>query len=162
MQRGDEESFTAFVSASAPQLLHTAWLLCGDPQLAEDLVQEAYIRVYGKWRRVQDKPWAYTRKVLLNLNTDRWRRTRLELLGASVPDPQIAGAEADVEARSDLLRALATLPQRERQTVVLRYYADLSEQYVADLLGVSVGTVKSAASRGLAKLRAELAIEGSR
>lgn len=161
MDESDERGFVQFMVTSSPQLLHTAWLLCGDQHLAQDLVQETYVRVYGKWRRVQDKPWAYTRKVLVNLNTDRWRKTRLEVVGAPSPEVPVAGDEGAVEARADLLRALGELPARERQIVVLRYYADLSEQSVADLLDLSVGTIKSAGSRGLAKMRTALAMEGS-
>ena len=159
--RGDA-SFTQFVTASSPSLLHTAWLLCGDAHRAEDLVQETYVRVYRRWRSMNGQPWSYARKTLVNLNTDRWRATRLEVVSDDVPESGSTVAQDQVDARRALIDALNTLPRRERDVVVLRHYADLSEIQVADLLGIGVGTVKSAGSRGLARLRTQLdpALEG--
>ncbi|PWJ26481.1 RNA polymerase sigma-70 factor (sigma-E family) [Branchiibius hedensis] len=162
MSGRDDAAFTEFVAASSPSLLHTAWLLCGDAHRAEDLVQETYVRLYRKWRSMNGQPWSYARKTLVNLNTDRWRSTRLEVVSGSLPEAGAEGDEAQVDARRALIDALSTLPRRERDVVVLRHYADLSELQVADLLGIGVGTVKSAGSRGLARLRTQLdpALEG--
>lgn len=162
MSGRDDAAFTAFVAASSSSLLHTAWLLCGDPHRAEDLVQETYVRVYRKWRTMNGQPWSYARKTLVNLNTDRWRATRLEVVSDDVPEAGSTIAQDQVDARRALISALNTLPRRERDVVVLRHYADLSEIQVADLLGIGVGTVKSAGSRALARLRTQLdpALEG--
>lgn len=153
MDAAERARFVEFVQASSPHLLKTAWLLTGDPHVAEDLVQEALARVYTKWGSAQKAPWAYTRKVMLNLRTDRWRRTGQEIATADVAEAPTRDAHGTVDARADLVRALRELPLRERQCVVLRYYADLSEEETANALGVSLGTVKSSASRGLATLR---------
>lgn len=159
MKPTETDEFVQFVRTSSPGLLHTAWLLCGDAHRAEEMVQESFERVYLKWGRVtkDGQPLAYTRRVLINLNTDRWRRTRKESLTS---DGELRDAATPrgscVEDRDLVVRLLRLLPQREREVVVLRHYADLSEHDVAELLGVSVGTVKSSASRGLATLRAAM------
>lgn len=153
MDAAEQARFVEFVQASSPHLLKTAWLLTGDPHVAEDLVQEALARVYSKWGSAKKAPWAYTRKVMLNLRTDRWRRTGAEIVTSDIEESATRDAHGTVDARADLVRALRHLPLRERQCVVLRYYADLSEEETANALGVSVGTVKSSASRGLATLR---------
>ncbi len=156
MKSDDTDAFTQFVQASSPGLLHMAWLLCGDPHRAEELVQESLERVYLKWGKVRTgQPLAYTRRVLVNLNTDRWRRTRKEVLTFDGETPESRGPSdrETVEDRDLVIRLLRQLPPRERQVVVLRHYADMSEREVADLLGVSLGTVKSTASRGLSNLR---------
>ncbi|XAS76313.1 SigE family RNA polymerase sigma factor [Dermatophilaceae bacterium Sec6.4] len=160
MKPTDTDEFVAFVRVSSPGLLHTAWLLCGDAHRAEEMVQESFERVYPKWVRVNKggQPLAYTRRVLVNLNTDRWRRTRKESL---TNDGELRDAsdarESGVEDRDQVIRLLRLLPARERQVVVLRHYADMSEHDVAELLGISTGTVKSSASRGLATMRAAIA-----
>ena len=158
MSRRGDEDFVAFVSASSPTLLRTAWLLCGDAAQAEDLVQEAFERVYLKWGRVSrdGAPLAYTRRVLVNLNTDRWRRTHRETVTDGVRESVGADSYRGSDDRDQITRLLQSLPRREREVIVLRHYADMSEQDVARTLGVSVGTVKSSASRGLATLRAAL------
>lgn len=151
-----EAEFTRFVQQAAPSLLRTAWLLCGDEGRAEDLVQDALGRVYLKWGSVRDRqPTAYARKAIVNAHTDRWRRRTPEVLSPTAPDGRMetAGVEA-IHSREVLLTALRKLPNREREVVVLRYYVDLSEREVAEMLGISVGSVKSSASRGLATLRA--------
>lgn len=158
MSRSGDEDFVAFVSASSPTLLRTAWLLCGNAAQAEDLVQEALERVYLKWGRVSrgGRPLAYTRTVLVNLNTDRWRRTHRETVTDRIAERATADAYRGSDDRDQIARLLQTLPKREREVIVLRHYADMTEQDVADALGISVGTVKSSASRGLATLRSTL------
>lgn len=155
MRAESEERYKAFVRGASPRLLTIAWLLTGDRHLAEDLVQETLTRMYAKWSSVRvGEELAYARAVLVRVNTDRWRRTNREVIS---DDPYTGAAELDrrsVDSRHiDLIRALQELPARERQVVVLRHYADLSEYQVATALGVSLGTVKSSASRGLGRLR---------
>jgi RNA polymerase sigma-70 factor (sigma-E family) len=152
-----DAAFTAFVQAASPSLLRTAWLLTGNHDTTADLVQAALVKTYLAWPRVRPEgALAYARRVLVNERTDRWRRRRGEVVVADVPE---AATRVDgvAEDRDLVVRLLSRLPEQQRRVVVLRYYSDLSEQAVADLLNISVGAVKSAASRGLAALRAELA-----
>ena len=154
--RDPGDGFDAFVAASGPRLLRVAYLLTGDRQAAEDLLQDALERVLLKWARVQE-PLPYTRQTLTRLAANRWRRrsTRPEVtLGHH---DRAVGDGADGRAvRDELVRALAALPPRQRAVVVLRYLEDLSERETAAALDCSVGTVKSQASRALARLRASL------
>jgi RNA polymerase sigma-70 factor (sigma-E family) len=159
-----DREFTDFMQLAAPQLARTAWLLCGDEHLADELVQQALARTYLHWAKARDRdPLAYARKVLANLRIDLWRKRRREVLTAPADLPEAIGAgaatghHADQHADRDrLVRALATLSARQRRVVVLRHLVGLSEREVAADLGVSVGTVKSTASRGLAQLRSVL------
>ncbi len=158
LRAADEEDFADFVRAVSPRLLTSAWMLSGDPHVAEELVQESLARVYTQWRRARaDNPTAYARRVLVNLHTDRWRRRRREVLTDSVPERDHAlGPDRRADLAFDLVRALQDLPTRERECVVLRHYLDLSGKETAATLGVSLGTVKSSTSRGLVALRAAL------
>ena len=154
MRGEQEDSFVEFATAAKPWLLTTAWMLSGDPHAAEDLVQETLVRVYVHWRRVgREQPAAYARRVLANAHTDRWRRTRREVLVEEPVDAPVAVSDPELV---DLVRALRSLGPRERESVVLSHYLDLSEQQTAAALGVSVGSVKGYTSRGLAALRAAL------
>jgi RNA polymerase sigma-70 factor (sigma-E family) len=152
-----DAEFTAFMAEHADTLLHTAWLLVGNMDRAEELTQQALVRTYGAWRRARTDPLPYARRVLVNLRVDTWRRHRREVLTDEVPE---AGADARGNARAEdrdqLTRALALLTPRQRRVVVLRYLADVSEADVAADLGVTAGTIKTTASRGLATLRAAL------
>ena len=155
-----DAAFTAFVELASPSLLRTAWLLTGDHHVAHDLVQAALVRTYVAWPRVRsDSALAYARRILVNERTDRWRRHGAEVAVAALPEAasSTSSSTAGSDDRDAVVRLLARLPEQQRRVVVLRYYVDLSEQAVADLLNLSVGTVKSTASRGLAALRAELA-----
>jgi RNA polymerase sigma-70 factor (sigma-E family) len=152
-----------FVRAAWPRLLGTAWLLCGDRDEAEDLVQTALVKVVRSWTRIErkDDPYVYARAVLANTAASRWRRRRRydELTAGwrspvPVPDPA-----AGVVLRDAVWRALDGLPPRTRAVLVLRYFEDLTEAQIASTLGCSVGAVKSQASRGLARLRSELDAE---
>ena len=154
MRRDDE--FTAYVAARARLLRRSAYLLCGDWHRAEDLTQSALTKVYLAWSRVRraDNVDAYVRQVLVRTYLDeqrrRWRSEQLtgETLDGPRPDPAAAS-----DQRLDLLRALATLPPRQRAAVVLRCWEDLPITEVARALDCSEGTVKSQTSRGLAALR---------
>ena len=154
MRREQEDSFVEFATSVKPWLLTTAWMLTADRHAAEDLVQETLVRVYLKWSRVGgQQPAAYARRILANLHTDRWRRTRREVLVDRPHDILTGSLDAEVV---DVVRALQALGPRERESVVLRHYLDLSEKQTAETMGVSVGAVKGYTSRGLAALRASL------
>ncbi|MEU9730412.1 SigE family RNA polymerase sigma factor [Streptomyces sp. NPDC048002] len=157
MQVELEDRFQEFVRARWSRLVRTAYLLTGDPHLAEDLTQTALTKAYRSWRRVarSDNPEAYVRRMLVSCNSDRFRKRRVPEALTAAP-PERAGRDEAygwADERSALLPALAQLPPRQRAVVVLRYWEDLSEAEVADTLGCSPGTVKSQASKGLAKLR---------
>ncbi|MFB7798469.1 SigE family RNA polymerase sigma factor [Isoptericola sp. NPDC056134] len=161
-----EEEFTSFMRDAAPALARTAWLLCGDAHLADELVQQALTRTYLRWSTAREgDPLAYARRVLANLRIDLWRKRRHEVVTAPAELPEGAARRSDADHHADrdrLVRALATLSTRQRRIVVLRHLVGLTEREVAADLGVSVGTVKSTASRGLAQLRSVLeAADGS-
>ncbi len=150
--------FTAFVAASSARLLRTAWLLTLNREQAQDLVQLTYAKTFAVWRRVRrDDAESYARRVLVNTHVDWWRRAPWrERATAEPPDRPTndnAPETAALAERTALAAALRELTKRERTVVVLRYYLDVSEADVADQLKVTVGTVKSTASKALAKLR---------
>jgi RNA polymerase sigma-70 factor (sigma-E family) len=161
--RADHESeFDAFVAGSGSRLLRTAYLLTGDQRAAEDLLQDALLRVWSRWSRVRaaDHPLAYARRALVNTSVSRWRaartRTAGERLVADPPEP--AGAQQP--GRDDeLWQAVLALPPRQRAVMVLGYYEDLTDSDTADVLGCTVGTVKSQRAKALRSLRVRLAEE---
>jgi RNA polymerase sigma-70 factor (sigma-E family) len=140
-----------------------AYLLTGDRSLAEDLVQDAFVKLAGRLAHLRDPEAfdAYLRRTVVNLANSHWRRKRLERAylerqrGRARPVP----TEPDLGSRDALWRALQKLSERQRAAIVLRYYEDLSEQQVADILGCRQGTVKSLVSRGLDVLRGEVGHE---
>lgn len=151
------EGFREFVASRSRPLLRSAWLLTGDWGLAEDLVQSALATTWLRWDRIvrRDAPELYVRRVMVSTYLS-WmrRRWRGELPAGEVPEAAATGdllAEADL--RESLRFELARLPRRQRAVLVLRYFDDLTEVQAAQILGCSVGTVKSQASRALAKLR---------
>jgi RNA polymerase sigma-70 factor (sigma-E family) len=149
-------AFREFARQRAAPLHRSAYLLCGDWHLAEDLVQEVFAKVYVHWRRVQiaDNPDAYVRRILVNEARQRWRRK-----DAPVPRPEAVTDRAgpdwseDLVRRAELFEALLRLPAGQRATIVLRHLDGLSERETAEALGCSEGTVKSQASRAMAALR---------
>lgn len=151
-----DASFVAFVEAASPRLLTAAWMLTGSAHAAEDLVQEALERTYVRWRRVRTtNPTAYARRIMANLNTDRWRKHRREVLSDTLPEQGAPRVHHD-SRHLDLVNALQQLPPRERECVVLRHYLDLSEAQTAAEMGAPVGTIKSLTARGLDALRTQL------
>jgi RNA polymerase sigma-70 factor (sigma-E family) len=153
-----DAEFDAFVAARMGALVRFAYALTGDVGHAEDLVQTGLIRMYLRARRVApDEPERYMRRVLVNANLSRFRRRRVtEALVERLPEvPSTDHVGTNVEQVDALRRLLADLPSRQRTALALRYSADLSEAEIAELMGISVGTVKSLASRGLARLRAQ-------
>ena len=152
-------SFSSYMRARQPVLLRTARSLTGNPSDAEDLLQTALAKTYVAWERIEDH------RALVNTRTSQWRKRKVDEFACDElpePDPVPAGDDpAEQQALRDAMwRAVMRLPARQRAMVVLRYYEDLSEAQTAEVLGVSVGTVKSAVSRALGKLRedAELGI----
>lgn len=150
-----EREFRDFVSARSGALFATAFLLTGQREAAEDLLQTALTKTADHWDRV-DQPEAYVRKVLYHHQVNRWRLRSWsrERTVDVVPEPI---AERDPSAGTDLrvslIAALRRLGPRQRAVVVLRYFEDLPESSVAALLGISVGTVRSQCHRALATLR---------
>jgi RNA polymerase sigma-70 factor (sigma-E family) len=167
-RRQAQEEFEGFVRSQGDRLLRVGYLMTGDLSEAEDCVQEALTRVARRWGRVATmaSPAGYARRVLVNLVIDgaggRSRRGA-ELADTSCwalehrADPSGDEPFAAVEGQLTLLEALVQLPARQRAVLVLRYWEDLSEADAAELLGISTGTVKSMASRGLTRLREVLA-----
>ncbi|MFD6443917.1 SigE family RNA polymerase sigma factor [Promicromonospora sp. NPDC060204] len=154
--RTRDAEFTAFVRDCGPYLHRTAYLLCGDPHRAEELVQSTFERVYRTWAKVKPGTQrAYARQILVNLRIDGWRHTRRESFPGDdkIPVAPASDHAGHVVLRDELVRGLAQLPVSQRRVVVLRHLLDLPEAEVARELGIAVGTVKAANSRGLARLR---------
>ncbi|WP_417194952.1 SigE family RNA polymerase sigma factor [Streptomyces stelliscabiei] len=158
-------SFSAYVKARQPVLLRTARSLTANPCDAEDLLQTALAKTYVAWERIEDHRAldGYVRRALLNTRTSQWRKRKVDEFACDeMPEPEGAQAAdpAEQQALHDAMwRAIMKLPARQRAMVVLRYYEDLSEVQTAEVLGVSVGTVKSAVSRALGKLREDPELE---
>jgi RNA polymerase sigma-70 factor (sigma-E family) len=152
-----EREFRDFVAARSAALFRSAYLLTGQREAAEDLLQTVLAKVARRWSRIRLSPEPYVRRALYHEQVSRWRlRLRGRELAGAVPD---AAAPGDHAAATDLRLALAAalgrLTPRQRAVVVLRYVEDLSERDVAAVLDVSIGTVRSTAFRALARLRAE-------
>jgi RNA polymerase sigma-70 factor (sigma-E family) len=145
---------------NAPGALRLAYFLTGNRELAEDLVQEAFVRVAGRFRhlRVPDAFDAYLRRTIVNLSTSQLRRKKLEraYVARHGVEPAITPEPSDPAARDELWRALHTLPERQRAAIVLRFYEDLSEQQSAEILHCSPGAVNQLVVRGMASLRVQI------
>lgn len=150
------ESFDGFVAARSRALVRTAYLLTRDHALAEDLVQTALAKAWFHWSRIrEDNPEPYVRRILVTTYASWWRRRwHSEIPTDDLPDSPAPAGEDGL----DLWDAIGRLPRRQRVTLVLRYYEDLTEAETARLLGTSVGTVKSQTAKALAKLRLDPAI----
>jgi len=175
-----DATFATFMDQAGPALLRTAWFLTGDRDRAQELTQAALVKTFVVWHKIDHATaLAYTRRCLVNHKIDVWRATRHEVvadftntgfeLGSACDSrstsqswsqsPSRDSALTTTDHRDDLVRRLSRLPEQQRKIVVLRYYADQSEAAVAEALGISVGSVKSAASRGLAALRQHVEAE---
>lgn len=160
MGRWDGEDYLAFVRARRDALEGAAFLICGDHHLAQDLVQEALVKLGSRWERVsQGSPDAYVRRILYRDMVSRWRRLRRENL-VDIADPAGPLASLSIPSATEawvdgaqVRQLLQRLPPRQRAVIVLRYFEDLTEKDTAAALGVSVGTVKSHAHAALQTLR---------
>ena len=156
----EDQAFADFVRLRTAALYRYGYVLSGNHHDADDLVQDALIRLRSHWARVvrRDDPTGYVRTTMARLHVSAWRRRRREWLTAHVPDaavPDPGLAQVDVAGHAEQLwTALATLPPRQRAVLVLRFYERLSDQEIATTLGVSGATIRSQAKRGLDKLRA--------
>jgi RNA polymerase sigma-70 factor (sigma-E family) len=152
----DDDGFEAFARARLPALVRYGTVLAGNPHDGADLAQEALVRVSTRWARVGGgNPEAYVRRSMARLHVSFWRRIRRERLAGAPPDTGylddgIARADGDV----GLARALRDLPAKYRVVLVLRYYEDLPDAEIAELLGISRPTVRTRTARALERLRA--------
>jgi RNA polymerase sigma-70 factor (sigma-E family) len=157
VRRADEAEYAEFYASAWPRLFRLTYAISGDVGQAEDAVQSALAKAYASWHRVSSArhPEAYVRQMAVNevLGVRRrswWKSER----SGHVPDVEGAGsAEQSLVDRAELWAGLLSLAPRQRAVLVLRYYEDLSEQQIAEVLGCSRGTVKSQASNALATLR---------
>lgn len=156
------QTFEEYVAVRGPALWRSAWLLTGDAQRAEDLVQTALVKCWPRWDRIaaDGAVDGYVRRALVTTYTD-WRRRRWtgEVPTSELPD--IGRPGEDLAIRQDVLAALARLPRGQRAVVVLRFYDDLTEAQTAAALGITVGTVKSQTARALRTLRSSSLLEES-
>jgi RNA polymerase sigma-70 factor (sigma-E family) len=150
----------ALYRSHGDRAVRLAYLLTGDRALAEDLVQDAFVRLAGRLAHLRDQGAfdAYLRRTVVNLAMSHYRRAKLEreYLDRQRMLPAAPHVSVEVDDRRDLWEALGLLTERQRAAVVLRYYEDLSEQRVAEILNCRPGTVKSLVSRGLDVLRGEI------
>jgi RNA polymerase sigma-70 factor (sigma-E family) len=159
----DTEDFGQFMASRWPGLVRLAYGLTGDRWVAEDIAQGTLASAYAAWWRVRraDDPDAYVRRILINASNSRFRRRRVtenSRAMAELPDARLADPSDLIGDRAALVAAVRELPPRQRAIVVLRYLEDLSDAQVAATLGCSAGTVRSQASRALAKLRGSAAL----
>jgi RNA polymerase sigma-70 factor (sigma-E family) len=150
-----DEEFSAFVAAASPRLRRTAYLMCRDWHLAQDLTQHTFAKMYAAWDRIgkDTNLAAYSRRVLMNAVFDqKKRRSDSEVVLADLPEPA-GSAQRSTDLQLTLMDALATLPVRDRAIVVLRHWEDQSVETVAEVLGVSVSVVKMGNARALTRLR---------
>jgi RNA polymerase sigma-70 factor (sigma-E family) len=159
----DRVGFDAFVAARSPRLLRVAYLLTRDWNEAEDLLQTSLMKAWFAWGRLDNEPEAYVRRIIATTFVS-WRRRRWtsEFSQAELPERAVPDATAAIDDRHGLWPALGRLPKRQRAVLVLRFFEDLTEAQVAAALGISIGTVKSQASRALARLRTDTSFADSR
>lgn len=156
-----EEEFREFAAAVQGHLRRSAYLLCGDWHLAEDIVQTAFVKIFRVWRRVRkvDNQLAYARQVVYRCFLDHYRKNKKQLPVVSMEGmAEPAAAEPADAFDGAVLEVLAELPPGARAVIVLRFWEDMSVEQTAAMLGVTQGTVKSQTSRAVAQLRARLAV----
>ena len=158
-----EQDFVEFVAARWTSLYRLAYLLTASPIAAEDLLQTTLEKAYARWSRISrmDFPEAYVRQMLTNALVSSRRRFWLrEVPSDSMPEAAVDAIDVGVLDRSLLWPLVCALPARQRAVIVLRYYEDLTEAQIADVLGCAPGTVKSLASAAMKALRRALAASG--
>lgn len=158
MHGRSEEWFASFVRQRWTSMVRLAHTLTLDEGRAEDVVQESFAKLWSAWSRVRDDDVdAYLRQIVVNQALSSYRRRWWrERPTDDLPELAIDAQTGHIDDRQSLIGALAALPKRQRAVIVLRYAWDMSEMQVAEVLGCSVGTVKTQASRGLTRLRAQL------
>lgn len=157
-----DPEFRDFVLTRSRSLLRTAYLLTGNLADAEDLVQSALAKTYLAWDRIEDRGAldGYVRRAIINTHISWWRRRRIEEFPTDeLPDQAVADHAVSSDLQETLRRAVDRLPQRMRAAIMLRYYDDMTEAEVAEVLGVSLGTVKSTVARAMAKLRIDAELQ---
>jgi RNA polymerase sigma-70 factor (sigma-E family) len=156
------DEFAAFAAARSGALIRLAYVLTGDQHAAEDLLQTALAKAAARWGRIHSAPEAYVRQIMYREQVSSWRRRarRREMTMADLPDQAAAVPAASEETRLSLQAALRALPAGKRAVLVLRYLEDLPEAQVADILGCSVGTVRSQTHKAITELRSVLASAG--
>lgn len=158
--RSHDVEYADFVRARGTALLRTAHLLASNPSHAEDLLQISLTKTYLAWTRLRDPALAeaYTRRVMANASMSWWRqkKNRLEQPTETLPERGVDHQAETIAERDAIVSALRQLPRQQRAVIVLRFYEDQSEAQIADALGISTGSVKSHAARGVARLRALL------
>ena len=168
MRHEDEDGFTDFVRTHSATLFRTAYLMTGDYQRAEDILQTTLVRLYQRWPRVErmDRPVGYARKVLVSQTVSWWRRRSSHETPLLLRDePAWGGQIEEVVEHERVWHAVLSLPPRQRAVMALKYYEDLSEAQIAEALDMAPGTVKShahAAARRLADLLGEPAVPPAR
>jgi RNA polymerase sigma-70 factor (sigma-E family) len=157
-ERSDGGRLEELFRVHAPEATRLAFLLTGERALAEDLVQDAFVKLLGRFRdlRNPDAFWWYLRRTIVNLSRSQFRRRKVERAWLASQRPEAAAPGPDLGERDRMRRALMTLRPEQRAAIVLRYYEDLSEVDTAEALGIPIGTVKSTVSRGMDRLREEL------
>lgn len=150
-----DPAFSEFVLARQGRLRRAAYLMCGDVDLAEDLVQEALIALAEKWESVEH-PDAFVRRVVYRQRVSWWRRHHREVAVEHLPERALGDGALERARDAEIHAALRTLPQRQRAALVLRYFEDLTEAQAASVMGVATGTIKSLSHQGMTRLRAEL------
>lgn len=156
---GNHDEFREYVMTRGAALLRVAHQLTGNPCDAEDLLQAALAKTYVAWDRIQDRSSldGYVRRAMVNINISWWRRRKIEEYPSEAL-PEVPVQHDPRHRYEELELALDRLPARQRTAIVLRYYEDMTEPEIAKKLGISVGTVKSTVSRGMAKLRGHMVI----
>ena len=152
---------TAIYTMHYRSLVRLAVLLVRDVATAEEIVQDSFIAMYGAWRRLRDDETAlaYLRQSVVNRSRAMLRRQMVVDKNAAKPAPDMPSAEQSAMERSAVIAALRILPPKQREALVLKYYANLSEAQIATAMGISRGAVKSHTARGVAALRAVLELE---
>jgi RNA polymerase sigma-70 factor (sigma-E family) len=153
-----DDAFTRFVSERGPALRRYAYVLTGNSYDADDLVQEALVRLRAAWPRVRrpTDPEGYVRTTMARLHINFWRKRRRERLTVEPPERgQVDAGIEEIDNRLGLWRLVADLPPRQRTVLVLRYHDGLADSTIAEMLGISPATVRSQAMRALARLRAQ-------
>jgi RNA polymerase sigma-70 factor (sigma-E family) len=152
----DRSTFPEYVRSRSVRLRRAAYLICRDWDLADDLLQTALTKAWTAWPRISGDPDPYVYRIMINTRRSWWqRRWRDEVPTERMPETAVGDSADDVDRRTLLWEALGQLSDRQRAVIVLRYFEDLTEEQVAEILGCTVGSVKSHAHRAMTRLRVD-------